>query len=42
MKAGVGVFGPRQLDEQQNISLFWASAFARGYPYDFIEFADQH
>jgi len=30
------------LDEQQNIQLFWASAFPRGYPYDFIEFADHH
>ena len=31
-----------ELDEQQNIALFWASAFPRGYPYDFIEFADHH
>jgi aryl-alcohol dehydrogenase-like predicted oxidoreductase len=31
-----------ELDEQQRIALFWASAFPRGYPYDFIEFADHH
>ena len=31
-----------ELDEQQSIALFWASAFPRGYPYDFIEFADHH
>jgi aryl-alcohol dehydrogenase-like predicted oxidoreductase len=30
-----------ELDEDHRNALFWASAFPRGYPYDFIEYANQ-
>ncbi len=29
-----------QLEDEQRKALLWASAFPRGYPYDFIEYAD--
>ena len=29
-----------ELDEEHRNALFWASAFPRGYPYDFIEYAN--
>ena len=28
------------LDDEHRKALFWASAFPRGYPYDFIEYAN--
>jgi aryl-alcohol dehydrogenase-like predicted oxidoreductase len=29
-----------ELEADHRNALFWASAFPRGYPYDFIEFAN--
>jgi len=29
-----------ELEDDQRTALFWASAFPRGYPYDFIEYAN--
>ncbi len=28
------------LDQEHRVALLWASAFPRGYPYDFIEYAN--
>ena len=30
------------LEKEHRVSLTWASAFPRGYPYDFIEYANSH
>lgn len=39
LEANLGAVG-WQLDEEHWKALAWASAFPRGYPYDFIEYAD--
>jgi aryl-alcohol dehydrogenase-like predicted oxidoreductase len=39
LEANLGAIGWR-LEDAQLKSLLWASAFPRGYPYDFIEYAD--
>jgi aryl-alcohol dehydrogenase-like predicted oxidoreductase len=39
LEANLGVVGWR-LDDEHLKSLLWASAFPRGYPYDFIEYAN--
>jgi aryl-alcohol dehydrogenase-like predicted oxidoreductase len=39
LDANLGAIGWR-LEDAQLKSLLWASAFPRGYPYDFIEYAD--
>ena len=40
LEANLGALGWRLESEQEN-ALLWASAFPRGYPYDFIEYADR-
>ena len=39
LDANIGATG-WQLDDEQSKALAWASAFPRGYPYDFIEYAN--
>jgi aryl-alcohol dehydrogenase-like predicted oxidoreductase len=40
LDANIGATG-WQLEDEQGKALAWASAFPRGYPYDFIEYANQ-
>jgi aryl-alcohol dehydrogenase-like predicted oxidoreductase len=39
LDANLGAVG-WTLDQDQRVALTWASAFPRGYPYDFIEYAN--